>query len=1014
MFRRNCMWLVFMVTAALTISGGTAWAQEPSEPTPPVASPPDDAATATPPRSIEASDPDNCLLCHRFPGLARLDATSGDLRLFFVSERFQADGAGPHTRLACTGCHDRAAVEKIPHADVGSVDCSEACHLVTGSGSAVDFSHRGPTESLAKSVHDAATLAAQPYSEPLLRDGQSACLYCHDDPVYRMPAVADTFHRGVNPTVRCETCHDDSLPVDTSHYLRHVGSRLGDQRPAREAARTCAVCHSDPALNAKNGTHDAVTSYMRSFHGKASTLGLLDAPTCMDCHASEDGNPHLMLAAKDPQSTTYKDNQQLTCRSLGCHDNATPALSNAAVHMRVQRSDNTIEFWVTTGFILLIFFEMTLDFMVVVMESLNAAFRPLHKEHLQLTALAQAVQAHPIGRKRMSRLTVHERFQHWVLVGSFFLLVLSGLPMKFSDSEALGALVQQVGGLGNMRVAHRIAAAIISITFAYHVGYLVVCARSYYGRLRAEAPNRSSLAIAANVVWDWPLVIHPNDVLQYIQTIMYLFGLRKHRPLQGRYHFAQKFEYLAVFWGMAVIGLSGAMLWREDLASEYLGGRALNFAYIIHSYEAFLALIYVVVVHFFAVMFSPSVFPLNLGSLTGDMPPTELGEAHAGLLREVAKELGVATPEVEVPTGFVAVLRRLAMRAYALFQAVVLGGCGVFVLWFLIGQLSGPEQAIQVDEVPLRLDATTLTAASSDKVGEGGASHNELQRGPLAHFHAIPSWYEPDPGNSCTTSGCHSPLPHGERKEVRAFLNMHTTFIDCQTCHRDEDLHGTELGWLNLADRSRREPPAVLRLAALLETVHPNGQHPAAWDEQVIATLSDAVEESGSDPELKGWQTTLAASRVGGVRYESVIETMRARINRHGHGEYGTKIGIADDTGRRWKPDAEQQKAIDQIRGPGSEVSVDARKALVTTVHGNLKKPKVECSLCHTEDSGLLDFASLGYSPVRVEALRSNTIAKQAQAVESGETFFLPSVLGGPSGVDGSDELPLPSSEVQP
>ncbi len=297
--------LTAMITATLLVVG-QARAETPS-----LADAAPELAVDHEPTTLRApgvKDPDNCLLCHRFSGLSRLDDETGEIRLFFVSERFHADGAGPHTDLACTACHTLDAFEKVPHDEATAVDCTQACHLVSSSGTPLEFSHERPARSLAESVHAPDVLAGQPYGVPLLREGQSACLFCHDDPVYRMPPSYDAFHRGVDPTVRCRTCHDDSLPVDIERALHHVGSRIGDQRPAREAARACAVCHSDEALNEANGQHDAVTSYFRSFHGKATALGSLDAPICSDCHASEDGDAHLMLAAVNPLSPPHPAN----------------------------------------------------------------------------------------------------------------------------------------------------------------------------------------------------------------------------------------------------------------------------------------------------------------------------------------------------------------------------------------------------------------------------------------------------------------------------------------------------------------------------------------------------------------------------------------------------------------------------------------------------------------------------------------------------------------------------------
>lgn len=984
-----------LVAALLLIGGlfvgGVARAEDP-------APPPGAAAAAAPTPAIEASDPDNCLLCHRFPGLSRLDAETGELRLFFVSERFYADGLGPHTSLACTACHARDAVEKVPHGDLPAVDCAQTCHLVNASGTVVDFSHQGPVDSLAKSVHAPSVLAQQPYESPLLRDGQSACLYCHDDPVYRLPAAADPVHRGVDPTVRCQTCHDQSLAVDVNRALRHVGSRLGDQRPAREAAAACAVCHSDPAVLAKNEMHDAVTSYMRSFHGKAGALGKLDAAMCVDCHSSEGGNPHLMLAADDPASPTHPDNRALTCLQSGCHDDAVPELGGAGVHMRIAPDTGTPESYVTRAFVWLTAGVIGLYYVLLLLELVNIVIRRPSDEHLANIALADALQRHPEGRKRLVRLDVHQRFQHWVLVISFLTLVITGLPMKFSGWSWMPTLVTMLGGLDAARFIHRVSAVVISVAFFYHLGYLAVAAWRDLARRRAEQPDRSLPAHLFWLVYESPMMVRPEDVRDFALLFLHLFGLRKHRPAQGRFHFSQKFEYWGVFWGMTIIGTSGAALWLETQFASILGGRALNFAYIMHSDEAFLALAYIAVVHFFAVMFSPAVFPLNLGSLTGDMPIDELADNHIGYLRQVAAELGVEPPKATRETGAREWLRQLGRRSFALVQATGIAAFAYFSLSFLYTEGTGGEPAFEVEEIPLRLDSSELAEGHEHHgTGAGGAARDVLQRGPVAHFHQIPTWYEADRANTCTDGGCHSALPHGDKKEVRAFLNMHTTFVDCQTCHLEAAPAEAALGWVSLADRRSVEPPAVIRLASLMEGRPAPGTPIGVWDTQVKALVVEAAEASGGDPELVGWRKRLDAARPGGVRYNAVLDEVAARIGRHGHGEYGQKIGLPAGSAGLWAPSADQLAAIAKLQGPeAAALHVDERKALVTTVHGQLHKPKVECSRCHTtEAGGLVDFGRLGYSPVRAQALRSNTLVKQAQDVEEGRSFFLPNVLGG-------------------
>ncbi|GBE05436.1 hypothetical protein BMS3Abin10_01067 [bacterium BMS3Abin10] len=49
------------------------------------------------------------------------------------------------------------------------------------------------------------------------------------------------------------------------------------------------------------------------------------------------------------------------------------------------------------------------------------------------------------------------------------------------------------------------------------------------------------------------------------------------------------------------------------------------------------------------------------------------------------------------------------------------------------------------------------------------------------HFHHIDFSIGPDKRSYCIT--CHGDMPHDNLKEIRAFLNMHSFFINCQTCH---------------------------------------------------------------------------------------------------------------------------------------------------------------------------------------------------------------------------------------
>ena len=49
------------------------------------------------------------------------------------------------------------------------------------------------------------------------------------------------------------------------------------------------------------------------------------------------------------------------------------------------------------------------------------------------------------------------------------------------------------------------------------------------------------------------------------------------------------------------------------------------------------------------------------------------------------------------------------------------------------------------------------------------------------HFHHIGFDFKPDQRSYCI--GCHGDMPHSKIKEIRAFANMHASYIACQTCH---------------------------------------------------------------------------------------------------------------------------------------------------------------------------------------------------------------------------------------
>lgn len=71
-----------------------------------------------------AMDPEGCLTCHQYPGLATLKENKR-INILHIDEAKYA--ASAHGKFACRKCH--TTVEKIPHTGQLKVDCTTECHL---------------------------------------------------------------------------------------------------------------------------------------------------------------------------------------------------------------------------------------------------------------------------------------------------------------------------------------------------------------------------------------------------------------------------------------------------------------------------------------------------------------------------------------------------------------------------------------------------------------------------------------------------------------------------------------------------------------------------------------------------------------------------------------------------------------------------------------------------------------------------------------------------------------------
>jgi cytochrome b subunit of formate dehydrogenase len=227
----------------------------------------------------------------------------------------------------------------------------------------------------------------------------------------------------------------------------------------------------------------------------------------------------------------------------------------------------------------------------------------------------------------------YDRILHGVLMASFLSLALTGLPLLFAQAPWAARMAGLFGGYGVTSYLHRTAAATLFACFTLHLTRVL---------------HRLYVRKEMGLLWGPDsLVPQPKDVVQMLQHMRWFLRLGP-RPRFDRYTYWEKFDYFAVFWGMAVIGTSGLMLWFPGLFARIVPGWVFNIALVVHGEEALLAMVFIFTVHFFNGHIRPEKFPMDTVIFTGRVSLEELEQdrpaEYERLLRSGKLEEALATP----------------------------------------------------------------------------------------------------------------------------------------------------------------------------------------------------------------------------------------------------------------------------------------------------------------------------------------------------------------------------------
>lgn len=219
------------------------------------------------------------------------------------------------------------------------------------------------------------------------------------------------------------------------------------------------------------------------------------------------------------------------------------------------------------------------------------------------------------------RFSASDRMEHAVLLLSFTMLALTGLPQRYAEYQISKEWIDLLGGIESVRLLHRFFATMLMAGAIYHGG--TVTYKIYVRGVRLT------------MLPSWLDVRNARDFL------MYNLGFRKEHPRMPRYNFGEKAEYLALVWGTIVMIVTGFMLWNPIATTKVLPGEIVPIAQLAHSAEAVLAVLSIIIWH----MYNVHIKRFNRAMFTGKLSREAMLEEHALELEEIER----GTAKVVVP-----------------------------------------------------------------------------------------------------------------------------------------------------------------------------------------------------------------------------------------------------------------------------------------------------------------------------------------------------------------------------
>lgn len=207
------------------------------------------------------------------------------------------------------------------------------------------------------------------------------------------------------------------------------------------------------------------------------------------------------------------------------------------------------------------------------------------------------------------RFNIRQRIEHIALIVVFTALAATGLLQRYYTGWFAEWAIMRMGGIETVRVIHRVFGVTFTFALLYHLVTLT------YGLLVRR--SRQSMLLSRR------------DFTDVVDALRYALGLRSGPPEFGRFNYRQKFEYWGLMFGSVIITATGLVLMFPVMVTRVLPGQFVAASVVIHGWEATLAVLTIIVWHFYEVILRPDVFPADTAIFTGKISIKRMMEEHS-------------------------------------------------------------------------------------------------------------------------------------------------------------------------------------------------------------------------------------------------------------------------------------------------------------------------------------------------------------------------------------------------